>query len=302
MSLDPAELEAAVRRGDTAAVRQLLRGASEAERAACAKALRSFLQGPEFYLADPVMLGMDQFMAFMQSGFQDKPDGIIEQEQEEEERNRGYNAWREIANGLAFQLAAFGLAGGTAATRLAADYPLRYWDSGPTGPHDFPALDTELVAQVLADRSPAWLADFTDRQLRQFGGIDAWPLARMLVRLGAIPRPAIAEYTTDMPLGLERTDPGYTGYGGSSRPTAELLLADPGLLEDEVWRLFTVPEASTALEKADRWLACPTTAALREQRRGREPWRSLPPTVTWIAAGCSTPASGRSPGTLTRTG
>ncbi len=112
MSLDPAELEAAVRRGDTAAVRQLLRGASEAERAACAKALRSFLQGPEFYLADPVMLGMDQFMAFMQSGFSDKPDGIIEQEREEEERNRGYNAWREIANGLAFQLAAFGLAGG----------------------------------------------------------------------------------------------------------------------------------------------------------------------------------------------
>ena len=164
------------------------------------------------------------------------------------------------------------MAGGVAAaTRLAADYPLRYWDSGPTGPHDFPALDTELVAQVLADRSPAWLADFTDRQLRQFGGIDAWPLARMLVRLGAIPRPAIAEYTTDMPLGLERTDPGYTGYGGSSRPTAELLLADPGLLEDEVWRLFTVPEASTALEKADRWLAMPDDSG-------------APRTATWSGA------------------
>ena len=259
MSLDPAELESAVRRGDAPAVRELLRHAPEAERTACAKALRSFLQGPEFFMAAPVMLGPDQFMQFLRSGWQDKPDGIIEQEREQEERNRGYNAWRAIADGLAFQLAAFGLAGGVAAAaRLAQEFPLRYWGTGAARSIDSPAHDTELVAQVLADRRPAWLADFMDRHLRQSpGGIDAWPLARMLVRLGAIQRPAIAEYTTLMPSGLRREDPDYTGYRESSPGPADLLLADPGLLEDEVWRLFTVPEAGTALEKEDRWIAMP---------------------------------------------
>jgi hypothetical protein len=79
----------------------------------------------------------------------------------------------------------------------------------------------------------------------------------MLVRLGAIPRPAIAEYTTLMPSGLAATDPCYTGYRESSRGPADLLLADPGLLEDELWRLFTVPDAGTVLEKEDRWIAMP---------------------------------------------
>lgn len=259
MSLDPAELEAVVRRGDAPAVRRLLREATEAERAACAKALRTFLRGPEYFRPDPVMLGPGQFIAFMRSGFQDKPDGIIEQEREQEERNLGYKTWRAIADGLAFQLAAFGLAGGVAvAAQVAADFPLLYWDSDPAGPPDSPARDTELVAQVLADRRPAWLADFTDRHLRRYPmGVDAWPLARMLVRLGAIPRPAIAEYTTLMPGGLAMTDPGYTGYRKSSRGPADLLVADPGLLEDEVWRLFTVPDAGMALEKEDRSIAMP---------------------------------------------
>ena len=259
MSLDPAELEAAVRRSDAPAVREQLRDASEAERAACAKALRSFLQGPEFFMPAPVMLGPDQFMQFMRSGWQDKPDGIIEQEREQEERNRDYNAWRAISDRLAFQLAAFGLVGGVAAAaRLAQDFPLRHWGPGLARSPDSPAKDIELVAQVLADRRPAWLADFTDRHLRQFpAGIEAWPLARKLVRLGVIPPPAIEEYTTLMPSGLRSADPGYTGCRESSIGLADLLLADPGLLEDEVWRLFTVPEAGVALEKEDRWSATP---------------------------------------------
>jgi uncharacterized protein DUF6493 len=255
MSLNPAELEAAVRRGDAPAVRELLRDATEAERAACAKALKQFLKGPEWSEPDLVMLRPQQFMQFMASGFQDMPPALAEQQRQQRERNAGYDAWREIANGLAFQLAALGLAGGVAAAAtLAQDFP------GYCYPRvgSRTVQDIELIARVLADRKPGWLADFMNRHLRLQGqyplGIDAWPLARTLVRLGAIPRPDAAQYTTLMPAQMRLAPSDY--LDARPRTPAELthaLLADPGLLEEEVWRLFTVPDAAPALERAGCW-------------------------------------------------
>jgi len=260
MSPDPVELEAAARRGDAPAVRELLRDATEAERAACARALKHFLKGPRWSMPEPVMLGPQQFIRFAASGFQDPPAALREQERRSRERNAAYDAWREIANGLAFQLAAFGLAGGVAvASRLAQDFPLRYWgDGSERSPHP-PGHDIELVAHVLADRRPAWLADFMDRHLRLRGevplGIDAWPLARMLVRLGAIPRPDVAQYATLMPRSIRWTEPDYGIWRQhSAQELVEAILGDPGLLEDEVWRLFTVPDAGYAAQKTgDPW-------------------------------------------------
>jgi uncharacterized protein DUF6493 len=250
MSLDAVELEAAIRRNDAAAVRELLRPATEPERAACAKALKSLLTAPKFHLPEPVFLAPQEFMDFLSSGYQRKPAGIEEQEREFGERSRGYDAWREIARGLAFGAAQFGLAGGVAAaTRLARDF----YDTGHNW--ETPEDDAQLVAIILADRRPDWLADFVDRHLRQSdqspAGIYAWTLARALVRLGAIPRPDVPEYTTLMPgylPGRRRDEDGRW----QARPPAEALLADPGLLEDEIWRLFTVPDAGLELERTDR--------------------------------------------------
>ncbi len=244
MSLNPADLEAAMRRNDVQAVRDLLRDATEADRAACAKALKSFLTGPKFHLVAPVMLAPQQFMDFLGSGYQRKPAAIEQQEREEAELNRDYYAWREIAQGLAFRAAQFGLVGGVAAaTRLAGEF----YDAG----HGWDSYDDDAytVAAVLADRRPVWLADFVDRHLRQSsGGVAAWPLARALARLGVIPRPDAPEYTTLMPASACRRKRDANGEWTVQTP-AEALLADPGLLDDEVWRLFTVPDAAFELEK-----------------------------------------------------
>ena len=92
--------------------------------------------------------------------------------------------------------------------------------------------DADRVAAVLADRDPPWLAEFVDRWLsgRRGAGPKSWLVARALVRLGVIARPQVPQYTTTM----------LTTLAG--RPLA-FLIADPGLLNEEVWRLFTVPSA-----------------------------------------------------------
>jgi hypothetical protein len=246
--LDPQLVEAAMRRDDPVAVRDLLKNATEPERAACARALKGFLTGPERHMPEPVMLAPQQFMDFLHSGFQQMPEALRRQQEQQKQLNRDYDQWREISNGFAFQLAAIGLAGGVAAAaRLASDFS-----------RDATPAQVEQVAVVLADRRPDWLADFMGRHLKLHGeyafGIPAWPLARALVRLGAIPRPSGPEYATLMPNGArwQLRD----GNDGDWPTPVQALLADPALLEDEFWRLFTVPDAASVLDVEDgriRW-------------------------------------------------
>ena len=131
---------------------------------------------------------------------------------------------------------------------------------------------------VLADRSPDWLADFIDRHLKHQFGIAAWPLARALVRLGAIPRPDVPEYATLMPNGVT-----WHAHEGNAQVQTPLqaLRADAGLLEDEIWRLFTVPEAGKALADID----------------GRHEWLEeagcVKPRDTWATALAELSADGR---------
>ena len=266
MSLDPALLEAAIRKNDADGVRSLLKGATESDRAACSRALKELLKGPDFPLEPIFMLqSPDQLMELMASGVLDK---LSAEHRHQSGAHRAYDQWRAIAQGRAYQAAVFGLAGGVKVALQAAE------DFGGYLVHD--DADTEMVVAVLADRRPPWLADFVDRHLHRFGewhsGVDAWPLARKLVRLGTIPKPEVPEYTTLMPRALAGPDPYLPSPRTARRKVrrdpvttiVEALLADPGLLEDEVWRLFTVPDAGKALaDMGQTWVEA--LARLAEQ-------------------------------------
>lgn len=242
MTLDPRLLEAAIRGNDAVPVRDVLKDATEADRASCSKALKALLKGPKRPDEFPILMMRPPQVAEMARGGT-PPQPPEEFRRAHAERHREYDQWREIARGFAFKLAALGLAGGVAiAAKLAWEFG---WDTTPA--------ELGLVAQVLADRRPDWLVDLMDRHLKLYGqyafGIAAWPLARWLVRLGSIPRPEIPEYATLMPDGALF---GHDGNGKIQLTPAQALLDDPGLLEDEVWRLFTVPDAGKALYDADR--------------------------------------------------
>jgi uncharacterized protein DUF6493 len=260
MSIDPELVREAIARKDAAGVRDLLRGATEADRAACAKALRSLLRDDPALLErlfSPVsMMDLADFMSKL-PGLMSGAIQLDDQASTPEAREHAEVV--RLRQSAAFLAAALGLAGGVViAANAAQDYP------SYTGTSD---AELDVVAGVLADRRPPWLADFVDRHLRLQAsfplGVPAWPLARRLVRLGVIDRPGVPAYTTLMPGALCR--PVRTGQHrvGLAPTPAQALLADPGLLEDEVWRLFTVPDAAWEVQRRGGW--APSLVALAEQ-------------------------------------
>jgi hypothetical protein len=206
MTLDPAELDAAVRDDDHILVRELLAAATEADRRAAAKALVGLFKGPG------------------------RPRPPIDDLSPEW---GAYLNWWNTTHRTAFVVAAVGVAGGVGVAFKALD--------GFHGSQDAEVYDA--FAAVLADRNPPWLGDLVNRRLAQArGGVPAWPLARRLVRLGVIDRPGIPEYTTLLPQWLCDWP-----FGG---PTVlDALRADPSLLDDEVWRIFTVPGTEPRLRR-----------------------------------------------------
>ena len=144
---------------------------------------------------------------------------------------------------------------------------------------------------MYADRRPPWLAELADQRLQdQYagdplfvggqGGLEAWFMARRLVRLGAIARPAIAQYTTRMPVSLYREQV----ISGQPRARRVLLhhpldglLADPGLLDDEVWRLFEVPGAARELAQCNgTWEEALVTLSERQAPGAQPTARRVP--------------------------
>jgi hypothetical protein len=108
-----------------------------------------------------------------------------------------------------------------------------------------PGTVLDAIVGVLADRNPRWLPDFADRLLReQWRQLrwQHWQIVRGLVRLGLIGRPERPEYTTAMVVGIYAWEPWRESI------VLRGIRADPGLLDDEVWRLFTVPEAGAELD------------------------------------------------------
>jgi hypothetical protein len=78
---------------------------------------------------------------------------------------------------------------------------------------------------ILAERRPAWLAQWAEFQLEK--NVRNWPLMRALVRDGLTGKPATEFYILGMIAAPNR-----------NRPPRELLARDRGLLDDELWRLF----------------------------------------------------------------
>jgi hypothetical protein len=237
MTIDPQQLEVAVLAGDVRQVRGLLRDATDADREACAESLKTFLIGPEVHR---------------------RPTGRDYQGLTHEERVLLERRYTRL--GAAAVAATAGLADGLR-TALAASRGMGGWISPWEDEFD-------EIANVYADRRPPWLAELVDQRLQERsvsdpvfvggqGALEAWFMARRLVRLGAIVRPAIQQYTTRMPASLYRE--GWVSAGQASavwQPDArpglfhhplDGLLADPGLLDHEVWRLFEVPGAAREL-------------------------------------------------------
>jgi hypothetical protein len=231
MSIDPQQLAAAVLAGDVRQVRSLLRDATEADRRACAESLKSLLTS-----AESRPRGGDFY-------------GLTVEEHILLER-------RYTRLSAALVAAKTGLADGLGMALVAAG--VSSWIN--------PSEDGfDQIANVYADRRPPWLAELVDQRLQEKfvgdpvfmtgqGGLEAWQMARRLVRLGAISRPTIAQYTTRMPVSLYHERWEHWVYTGNARRVVlyhplDGLLADPGLLDDEVWRLFEVPGAAPALAK-----------------------------------------------------
>ena len=84
------------------------------------------------------------------------------------------------------------------------------------------------LEDVLRGRSAERLLPIVDHLLDDVGGGWAWRVVRPLVREGIVPRPDRPSYTLALLTG--------TRYKG----VAELIVADPALLDDEVWRLFEI--------------------------------------------------------------
>jgi hypothetical protein len=259
---DAAAVEAAVRAEDASAVRELLAEATEADRRALAKALKPLLEGPKWELPEPIVFtSIEDGLAFMHSQMAAKMRG---EEAEPAASERERQEWGQQSRTPAFAALAVGVAGGRAAAERALD---------ECHGRDYRVSDAECatIAGVLADRNPPWLAELVDTRLGGEGwhpGVGSWSLARWLVRLGAIERPDVPEYgarmvqalTRDPPLspplepGQSRFEPpGYDGPRRKMVGTGGVLLAraildNPGLLQHEIWRLFTDPGVGQEME------------------------------------------------------
>lgn len=265
MSLDAEQFEAAIRRDDAAGVRALLRDATEADRRECAMALRSLLDGPDLTElgAPAIVMGLTKIESVpgMLTAILHRVIGN-QLGREDPVADRVLAEWNAIRNSAAFLAAALGLARSVAVAHIAADRSDAWWEPTPA--------ELGTIAGVLADRRPPWLADFVGRKLRERYdlGLNSWALARALVTQGAIERPDVPQYTTKMPGALCKRVPA----GDSARDwhvvvhPQNALLADPGLLDDEIWRLFTVPDAAAELA---RYGGCWEEALVALSEQGR---------------------------------
>jgi hypothetical protein len=121
---------------------------------------------------------------------------------------------------------------------------------GPLGVEQW----TDEAIAVLKERNPQWLPDLPRALLTGNEFRNCWRFVRALVRAGLVSKPDVPEYITLMPNGLAGR-----AVGGQSREhltsIEQQLLEDPELLEDEVFRLFSVEGSATGLYWADGWVS-----------------------------------------------
>lgn len=104
------------------------------------------------------------------------------------------------------------------------------------------------VLEVLDARRPKWLAAWVAAQAKTLEPAEFfWPVERGLIRSGALPANESDDYVVRMALGapwIASKDLNFQVRQENLERIAEALgqwlLADPGMLEHEVWRLFEV--------------------------------------------------------------
>lgn len=105
-----------------------------------------------------------------------------------------------------------------------------------------------VACAVLAERRPRWLEDFSRRILVPGWALNGgWRLTRALIRGGHVPKPDMPEYITFLPHALG-------GTFGDDPPLHQALLDDPALLDDEIFKLFTVEGAARSLSTVDGYI------------------------------------------------
>ncbi|MFC8190058.1 DUF6493 family protein [Cellulomonas sp. NPDC057328] len=107
------------------------------------------------------------------------------------------------------------------------------------------ARTAELAAQVLADRDPSWLTTL-DR-----GDAVPFRVLRALLRRGVLEPPLGDDYVLAAVHTLARR-------GVHASAVLDAVRADPGLVDDVVWRLLTTERAGRALQRIDEFLLAPT--------------------------------------------
>lgn len=98
---------------------------------------------------------------------------------------------------------------------------------------------------IIAARKPDWVDRFIQRELE--GDFTRWSAVRRLVREGIAPRPASDAYIQKM----ISTHAGAWGHRDRETHLIDRLHADPGLLEDEIWRLFEIDPSEGSLFSYD---------------------------------------------------
>lgn len=161
------------------------------------------------------------------------------------ERVPGWPRQDQVIFTAAFGVAAVGLARNATAAYQAWER-VHLVTVNAAVPPPRPVLDA--ITGVLADREPRWLAKFADRMVRESwvtARMEYWQIVRNLVNLGLIGKPEHPGYTVGMihGAGRWRTE--------RNEPALSFFQADPGLFDDEAWRLFTVPEAAAELSRGD---------------------------------------------------
>ncbi|HTR91632.1 MAG TPA: DUF6493 family protein [Trebonia sp.] len=249
-----AAVEAAVWAEDAPAVRELLADATETDRRALAKALKPLLTGPKWERpASVVFTSLDDGVAFIRSQMAAQLRG---DEPEPSPGEREQRDWWNLSRTPAFAAFAVGVTGGrVAALRVLEECQGHNWDVS--------AAEWAVIAGVLADRNPPWLTELAEAVLSsdRIGFTRGpWWFTRSLVRLAAMGHPSSPEYAVSMAGGLaqdpplsgpmpsrtNRVVPELIGSGGDL--LARAILDDRGLLEHEIWRLFTDPGVGKAME------------------------------------------------------
>lgn len=106
----------------------------------------------------------------------------------------------------------------------------------------------DALVKLMCDRRPAWAGAWLDHCMdaRDFPWI-RWPVARRLIAAGVCPKPTVAGYVREMVTALAMLRPREPHVRLGDR-----LLAEPDLLDTEVWRLFEVETNAFAFDWQSR--------------------------------------------------